>query len=259
MIFTKHAQEPFISYRQHRLNKYAVKALLARVYLWIDDKQNAKTYAQDVIDHCGRSLVRDNQQDITLFDETLFGLNMYNMEERVKTYFTEKPGQNSDQLWVSIGNIRTVFEGTGIGINDIRFKSGYGFSVQDQQAICRKYLKTPETNYAEKIPLIRLSEMYYIIAESVALTEGAQWINAVRNVRGISKRNDVGFTTEALRIAELQKEYQKDFYAEGQFFYFLKRLNIKTFYRCPYENGMSEAAYVFPIPDDEVEFGLVIQ
>lgn len=259
LIFSKNAREPFISYRQHRLNKFAVKGLLARIYLWIGEKENAKTYALDVINNCELKLVRDNQKDITMFDETLFGLNMYNMSEKLDTYFSEKPGQGSEQLWVSVGNVQSVFEGIGVGINDIRYKNGYGFLVSDQSTISRKYLESSETNYSEKIPLIRLSEMYYILAESVVLEEGTKWINTVRNARGISKRNDVGFNTDELRILELQKEYQKDFYAEGQFFYFLKRLNRKMFYRCPFEEGMRESAYVFPIPDDEIEYGLVIQ
>lgn len=53
-------------------------------------------------------------------------------------------------------------------------------------------------------------------------------------------------------IEVLLKEYQKDFFAEGQFFYFLKRHNQSTFYRCPVSQM---SYYVFPIPDDEIEFG----
>ena len=76
--------------------------------------------------------------------------------------------------------------------------------------------------YGEKIPLIRLAEMYYILAESVALSECGQYINAVKNARGISRAYDVGTdVTEEQRLEELNKEYQKEFFAEGQYFYFL--------------------------------------
>ena len=54
------------------------------------------------------------------------------------------------------------------------------------------------------------------------------------------------------RQSESQKEYQKEFFAEGQYFYFLKRHNMKTFYRCPVENF---SAYVLPVPDDEKTYG----
>ena len=65
--------------------------------------------------------------------------------------------------------------------------------------------------------------------------------------------NNIGTgITEAERIEYLNKEYQKDFFAEGQWFYFLKRHNLDTFYRCPVEEMRY---YTFPTPDDEVEFG----
>lgn len=67
------------------------------------------------------------------------------------------------------------------------------------------------------------------------------------------------FTDETQRQQEIQKEYQKDFWGEGQFFYYLKRRLVKDFYRCPFPTGMVAAYYVFPIPDDEIEFGLVDQ
>lgn len=258
--FDHDAQQAFLEYRQHRMNLYAVKALMARAYLWSGDKSNAALKAKEVIDYPGRKLVRNNQEDITLFDETLFGLNMHKMEERLNNYFSEKPGLNQEQLWVSLAGIKDIFEGSNIGINDIRYKDRYGFKFADQQVICRKYLPSSNTHYSEKIPLIRLSEMYYILAECTNIHDGAaKWINIVRNARGISKRNDVVFMDEAQRIDELQKEYCKDFYAEGQFFFFLKRLGCKEFYRCPFPEGLPLSAYVFPIPDDEIEYGSVDQ
>ncbi len=251
-------EEPFVAYRQQRMNKYAVKALMARVYLWINDKTNAAIKAREVINDCKLKLVRDNQQDITMLDETLFGLNMYNMHERLNNYFPEVPGgTNVNDLWVSQDNIRTVYEGTSVGINDIRYKRGYGFKYYEQKALSRKYTDVESVAYNEKIPLIRLSEMYYILAESLSLGEGDDFLNAVRNARGISKKNDLVFTDDDQRQVEIQKEYQKDFWGEGQFFFYLKRHGVKNFYRCPLPEGMTVADYVFPIPADEIEFGLV--
>ena len=107
--------------------------------------------------------------------------------------------------------------------------------------------------YGENIPLIRLSEMYYILAESVDLSECGQYINAVKNARGISRAYNLGTNvTESQRLEALNKEYQKEFFAEGQYFYFLKRHNMSTFYRCPVENF---SAYVLPVPDDEKTYG----
>lgn len=250
-------EEPFLGYRQHRMNKYAVKALMARVYLWIGEKGKAYEKAKEVVQDCGLSLVRSNQEDVSLFDETLFGLNMFNMKERIKSYFSSTIGRTANSLWDSRDNVESAFEVSSIGINDIRYKEGYGFIFMAQDMICRKYLSASNPLYQEKIPLIRLSEMYYILAETSDLTAGEIWLNTVRNARGISQSHDVSFSNEDIRIEELGKEYNKDFYAEGQYFYFLKRVNQADFRRCPLEDGMTPADYIFPIPDDEIEFGIV--
>ena len=78
--------EPFVGERGYRMNKYAVKALMARVYLWMGNKTMAAAYARSVINECGLSLVRDNQTDVSMHDETLFGLSMYNMSEKLNSY-----------------------------------------------------------------------------------------------------------------------------------------------------------------------------
>ena len=245
--------EPFVGERGYRMNKYAVKALMARVYLWMGNKTMAAAYARSVINECGLSLVRDNQTDVSMHDETLFGLSMYNMSEKLNSYWkTALPFNN--QLWISDNNRTTVFESMTCGINDIRYKNGFGFIHGDNQNMCRKYLGE-NTFYDENIPLIRLSEMYYILAESVSLEESVEYINKVRNTRGISRTYDIIYSssyTDVERREALLKEYQKEFFAEGQFFYFLKRHNYETFYRCPVAKMVY---YVFPIPDDEVEFG----
>ena len=168
---------------------------------------------------------------------------------------------NNREYWISAANAQEIFEVNTIGLNDIRYKEQYGFSHNAKaQLMCRKYLPSNQTLYDEKLPLIRLSEMYYILAESVALDESPQYINAVRNARGISYNSNLqaGATfTAAVRMEELQKEYQKDFFCEGQFFYFLKRYERKDFYRCPKAGSMKPEDYVFPVPDGEVEYGWV--
>nr|MDE7074992.1 hypothetical protein [Odoribacter sp.] len=79
------------------------------------------------------------------------------------------------------------------------------------------------------------------------------YLNRLRNARGISRTNDVG----ALDVKALQSEYSKEFFAEGQFFYFLKRNACETFDRCPAGLTMSAAQYVLPLPDDEKEYGWI--
>ena len=75
---------PFLGLRKHRMNKMAVKALMARVYLWIGDKENAALKAKEVIEQCGLELVISNIQDASLYDETIFCLGMDDMANKLK-------------------------------------------------------------------------------------------------------------------------------------------------------------------------------
>ncbi len=252
LLKDKSLAEDTVRNRRHRMNRMAVKGLMARVYLWVGDKTNAAVKAQEVIDECGLSLVRSNLEDVSLFDETLFALGMDDMEEKLKSDWADIT-LYSNEYYISLENARSVFDYTTIGVNDIRYRSGYGFIHGTNGLLCRKYLGK-SVLYKEKIPLIRLSEMYYILAESVALADSEKYINTVRNARGISRNYDLTFSGENERIEALNKEYQKDFFAEGQWFYFLKRHNYSTFHRCPVAEMVY---YVLPTPDDEIAYGTV--
>lgn len=236
--------------RKHRMNRMAVKGLMARVYLWIGDKENAAIKAKEVIDECGLSLARSNLEDVSLFEETIFALGMDDMAEKLKSDWADIT-LYSNEYYISLENARSVFEYTSVGVNDIRYRSGYGFIHGTNGLLCRKYLGK-SVLYREKIPLIRLSEMYYILAEALPLSESEDYINAVRYARGITHNYDLSFNSESERIEALNKEYQKDFFAEGQWFYFLKRHDYSTFHRCPVREMVY---YVLPTPDDEIAYG----
>ena len=255
LIWNINAKDPFIGYRGHRMNKYATKALLARVYLYrgsASDLVEAARLAKEVIDKSGLTLVGDNSKDHAMFDETLFGLNMYNMEERVRNYFTKAEGRLGSELWITEKNAKDLFEGDVVGVNDIRFRNNYGFYFGGVNGMMtRKYLTGSDANYNDKVPLIRLSEMYLIAAEA---TKDDTYLNKLRNVRGISRINDVKFSgNDEEMIDILKSEYSKEYFAEGQFFFFLKRHNQKTFYRSVVP--MTAVQYIFPLPDNEREYG----
>lgn len=252
----KDVDEPFVSYRGHRMNKYAVKALLARVYLYrgsSNDYVTAGRLAKEIIADCGLNLVTDNTKDVAMFDETLFGLHVHDMEERFDDYFTTGDARNGQELWINRDHGQELYEFQTVGINDIRVRSGYGFYYHNTHGMMtRKYLPSSDNNYSEKLPLIRLGEIYLIAAEA---TGDVTYLNRLRNVRGISRVYNLDeVTTEAL-----QDEYAKEFFAEGQLFYFYKRHALKDFYRCPSSlvGSMSASQYVLPLPDGEVEFGWV--
>ena len=104
--------------------------------------------------------------------------------------------------------------------------------------------------------------MYYIMAEVTTGSESASYYNAVRNARGISRTYNVSsFDDEATKIDALQDEYCKDFFGEGQYFFFLKRHQVSTlniwFNNMRNNFPMLERYYEFEIPDAEREYGYV--
>lgn len=251
MIYGRGGDDLFLGERRYRLNLYAVKALMARVYLYAGDQAQAARYAREVVENSGLSLVNNNTEDVAMSAECLFCLSMHNMESRVSADWKNSTNMDRER-WISTENIRSVFEFSTIGINDIRYRNGYGFIHGLNRFMNRKYLGQPG-GYANNIPLIRLGEIYLILAEALDPSEGYVYLNQLRNTRGIARAHNLGTgLTEAERFQVLNKEYQKEFFAEGQWFYFLKRHGVEQFYRLPVPRMIY---YVWPIPDDEIEFG----
>lgn len=253
--------DPFLNYRFNRMNKYAVKGELARAYLWKGDKKNAALYAQEVIDATKAdgsrqfALITDNTQDKIGSTELLFAINMDSktFPDRIKNEF--KVAMWNFYIISDVNRLYDIFDVVHDGMNDMRMKDGQGFSISSNGAYTLKYSQDNLSSFVlqNNIPLIRLPEMYYILAECTDdLAESSKYISTVRGARGLE---DVPpFKNEQEKMDNIEKEYRKEFYAEGQLWYFYKRLAYKTFLNCPIQN-MTEAQYRFSIPDDEVSLG----
>src|SRR5690606_37640828 len=105
-------------------------------------------------------------------------------------------------------------------------------------------------------PAIRLSEIYYIAAESAFAsdpTRALAYFDEVRQHRGIGDKlqaDNLGqFQTELL------KEYRKEMYAEGQLFYAYKRLNAPIIGLRGEVIPVNQQLFVWPLPSDEIIYG----
>ena len=240
------------SSRRFRLNYWAITALKARVSLYLGDKTTAAECAQDVIEHSGLMLASTNNGDPAFTTETLFGINIYQMDENYTDVFSRGP-EFGDHYYLRTNKLDNIFDRKGEGVNDIRCRDYAFYIYNDQQvAITRKYQTAVNNLYM--VPLIRLPEMYYILCESMPLDQAAPYISEVMEYRGLNGYHQ--FSSEQEREDALDKEYRKEFYAEGQYFYFLKAHGRTDFATRPEGlNQMTEAQYVFPLPDAEKEYG----
>ncbi len=255
---------PFLRHRYKRMNKYAVKAELARVYMYIGDETNAAQYANEVISAKNAngskmfSLITDNSTDHLGSTELIFSLSMDS-----NTFKDEIENNFLIAFWShyyleDVDRINELFDVTVDGGNDMRMKEGIGFTITVHGGFTLKYTQN-NFSYAldNTIPLIKLPEMYYILAECTkndeeGYKEASKYLSTVRGSRGL---DDVNITSKEEKLYNIEKEYRKEFYAEGQLWYFYKRHGYKTIQFCPVEHDLTEANYRFCIPDDEITLG----
>ncbi|SFG60918.1 SusD family protein [Prevotella sp. KH2C16] len=240
--------------RRFRFNYHAINALLARVYAYMGDGINAVACANEVIQKCGLELQTSNQNDPALFDECVCGLNMYELEDNLSSHWAAGD-KFTTQYVISQQKFDKLFEVAGSRRDDFRSKSS-AFYVYDTQNLnlSKKY----STNANELIPLIRLPEMYYILCEYTQdYTQSRNYINYVRNRRGYSASLNENYTTEEGKIQALDKEYRKEFYAEGQYWFFMKSHGLTEI---PYalDVQLTEDNFVFPLPDAEIQYGWTV-
>lgn len=233
--------------RRFRFNYHAINAVMARVYCYMGKAEEAITCAQDVIDHCGLELQSANSSDPILFNEVLCGLYLYEMEKNLSAFWSDGD-KLTTQYFSKVSTFNTLFNATSGSTNDIRYRTVKRYATEQVQSL--KYIK----NENEVVPLIRLPEMYYILCEMKALSDSEDKLNEVRHKRGYPASEDEHFKTEADRIKALNREYRKEFYAEGQYYFFLKQhptAPVEHFN----EVTLGKAQYVFPLPDAEKEYG----
>ena len=228
-------------YRPNRMNYYAVLGLQARVHLWLGEKDEALRYARMVKDATsvdGKKLFSlGSQADLNRNDrvfyasEQLFGVAIEEFDDsRIPDGFKQLTTE-VDALY-AIKDIRLSLWFANNGGYRSPNKYDNMASSDSQQT------KAPSLS----VPMIRLAEMYLIIAECADLSEANGMYKEFLASRGLVTTE----LTESNRKEVIQLEYLKEFYAEGQMFYVYKRLGTVTMHWGTKECG--EDVYVLPLP-----------
>ena len=258
----------FMQNRRNRINYYAVCAELARVYLYQGDKTKALENALIVIQSHkfpwtkpGNFLNTDpGVQDKILYNELIFSWYIPKEVTGLFNRFQTSTGG----MFLSPADAQTIYETNSVGGEDLRYKVWFQPDLNGNLSF-RKYARNPngttETDdilnpYPLNAPAIRLSEMYYIAAESSFASnpnDALGYLNEVRSRRGIISALTTSNSAEF--INELIKDARKEFYGEGQIFYMYKRLN----HNIVGQNGLiitaSDKIFIIPKPVSEIEFG----
>lgn len=259
--YSSNQVEPYHN-RRFRFNYYAALGTLARAYLWKGDKTNALNCAREVIadqskrfpwvkssnlTNIGKTDSYSYNQDRTFATEHLFAMNVEKLEEYIDGWTYQ--GENrfdANILSVSYAG-ENFYEG-----NDIRKQ--YLMTDVGWNKYSSKYYQTHVVLHCfqKRIPLIRVSEMYYIAAECTGdADEALSLIDEVRQHRGL---NDMPLTSSASVQDELQKEYQKEFLGEGQLWFYYKR-NMASYIPNAWNFTGDLSLYTFDHPEDEDVYG----
>lgn len=252
-------------YRQYRLNYYAVKALLARAYLWKNDKGNALLTAQEILaevqkpskpvfPYVTQAAAKNVEAPDRLFSsEVFFGLYTINRSNLYTNLFAP---ERQDAYRLRFSNNDDNFARVNDMLddqNDYRRDAWVALNtVAGSYVTHLKYVDYPKSTARYMMPLIRLSEVLLIAAEcSNTLEEGRTYLNAVRNSRNCVSLSPADMT--ALKTA-ITREFRKEVIGEGQLFFYYKRnaaLSVPNNAALTGTKNMLLTNYVVPLPESE--------
>lgn len=253
------------------MNKYAVAALLARVHNWAGNHGEAAKYAKAALE--GDFQFTRDEQVKSLFKgylanrECIFGLHAPNMYLDVRSNLY--PTRLTESMLMVRDNYQALFEVPTFTStnNDYRYQAC--FSKRTWTKSVTLCVKLYDKNYDEdqivptgRIPgpnLIRIPEMYYILAESAYSSadtgHALEYMNTVVTARGLLPLSAEDIDTEAKFRRKLVGEYIKEYWGEGQIFFTYKRFNMDMDGVNSKHFTASDDVYVLPLPESEYENG----
>lgn len=269
--------DEFMYYRQSRMNYWAVKALEARMRLYVGDKAGAYEAAREVIDATLNGSPVMTMSGASDFangyklcpNECLFYLSKYDVMDYSQSFLV------GDQQ-AEMGDSQNAYAtSTSLGITEARWNelfSGCNPNSNNRMLYCwatardnfgqnmyvtDKYYWNPNVSNQmlcfQLIPMLRMSEMCLIAMETTTdLGEANSLYRDYMLAHG--EASATPFASLEERDAFILNEYRREFFAEGQMFYTYKRLNASTMmWR---EEPVAESEYVLPLPTTEYNLNL---
>jgi len=276
----------FTSYlRNYRMNYYAVQALKARILMYKGDVQEAGNLALNIITTAfgdykvdGKpfywadktKIEEEENRNYIFYEEVIFGIHNSNLYSRWKNYTGGTAYGNTYAVHLNNlqGNIFKNDNVSGSSISlweDVRSKQWILSAIGGLQYVSCKYAEFPiSTNNPKQYfqPLIRVAELYYIVAEARIrngrVSDAIGWLNNFRVQRGMQYESlpTPESVSELLAYSILETEYYKEFYGEGQAYFYLKRQKSNTVFNVESANTYNQLpanAFIIPLPDDELD------
>ena len=257
--------DEFLGFRRFRFNYYAVKAMRARLSMYMGKKTEAYAAAKEVIDAVdknGKKVLElagagdISNSNFALPSECILALSNYEIEDNIGDlfdrsdpkviYLTEKQFNND------------LFAGQSTAVNNrVQIWNRLPDNQGNIKPVLKKYDQPSSTTNTDMevlasqkqvVPLIRLSEMYLIAIEAAPSLNEA---NALYIPYMKARNVDATPLQQDQVTAEIMREYRREFFGEGQMFYMYKRLGVKNML-WKTDREVSELDYIVPLPSTEV-------
>lgn len=267
----------FSMLRGYRLNYYAVTALLARAYLYAGMNNEAYAEAKKLIDEEDKtkffaavesSYTATNNfksGNIKMYENIIFALySPTDLVEWDSEFNHNGDGQLDEDKQYYLSWSRYMIEqifGTDVE-KDWRFLYQLEPKFYGDFYRSLKYYKQAESGIFGKvnnqtIPMIRMSEVYYIAAEAIyeqgdelKIKEAKKYLDKVRKGRGLGAADYELVKSKSDFVDMIVNDARREFSGEGQTLYMFKRLN-KVITCDEGEIPMTDEHVVLPLPDSE--------
>ncbi len=265
VVTGKSYRDKYMNYhRNQRMNYYAVCGLMARVYLWQGDYRQAYANASIVINSGKFRFIEENEitesdlygnelkSDRLFIPELLFGLYTESIQEVSRTRYE---GLSYDFI------LSTNCYADG----DLRLNAWHADNRLNKINLI-KYKRSSgnkdSNNYGDPlVPMLKLGEMYLIACEAAlnAPSIGKDPREILNTFKQNRKAPEIALHATPDEIThEITHEYICEFRGEGQLFWYYKRVNQNAIDNGNYSGSaiqMDPAAYTFPLPQYEIDFG----
>ena len=266
--------DDYMCYRQSRLNYWAVRALHARMALYLGEKQEAHDIAMEIINAKGADgqplMELSGATDLVngynaLPSECLFYLSKYD----VNTYANEIliGGLTSQatykKYYVSNEMLTDLYASVpGSVASHNRYLNWWNRQTKNVSGIVcpaiKKYWYDKDkassdvlTTKYQIIPMLRLSEVYLIAMET---SESLAEIQGLYDtyMKACQYTLYEPFASVDAAHQEMINEYRREFFAEGQMFYVYKRTKA-TKMKWNDDDTLTEDNYILPLPSTEYD------
>lgn len=234
-----------------RINLYAVKAMLARAYQARGEFSKAVEKAKEII-YSGKfrllefsSIDQDEKTiDLLFSDEHIFSLrNSKIITFSQRLHRDNVSGGTTTLTPLPMRDVATMYESNN---DDVRYAKWFNLSR------LVKFMPDTLSIFPQKIPMIKLSEMYLLVAECTVSSEPDTAMHYINILRDHRIRNNAHWKTIGKEF--VFEEMQREYVGEGQLWYAYKR-NHKAIQGSDGEIEPSDDIFVFPFPDAEIEDG----